>query len=58
MKKIVLITSFCNNEEKINVLENNLTTIKNLGLDTILYTAIHLPEKIYKKNHLQRKMKA
>lgn len=49
MKKIVLITSFCNNEEKIDVLENNLSTIKNLGLDTILYTAIHLPEKIYKK---------
>jgi hypothetical protein len=49
MKKIALITSFCNNKEKINVLKNKLETLKNLNIDTILYTAIHLPEKIYKK---------
>jgi hypothetical protein len=50
MKKLALITSFCNNQEKINVLEDTLDTLKDLGLDTILYTAIHLPENIYKKS--------
>jgi hypothetical protein len=49
LKKIALITSFCTDNEKINVLKNTLDTLKNLNIDTILYTAIHLPEEVYKK---------
>ena len=49
MKKVALITSFCNSEEKINVLNNTLDTLNNLNIDIIIYTSLHLPEEIYKK---------
>ena len=48
MKKIVLITSFCNNQEKINTLKNTLNVLKNLDLDVMFFTSIHLPEEIDK----------
>jgi len=46
MKKIALITSFCNTEEKLKVLYNNIKTIKNLGLDVMVFTHFQLPTKI------------
>lgn len=49
MKKIVLISSFCNTEEKISILEKNIITIKDLGIDVMLISPIILPEKIQKK---------
>jgi|TARA_R110000772_G_scaffold268497_1_gene395798 hypothetical protein len=45
-KKIVLIQSHCNTKEKINFLKNNILTIKNLGLDVLLFSHIPLPEEI------------
>ena len=33
MKKIALITSFCNTKEKLKVLYDNIKTIKDLGLE-------------------------
>jgi len=45
MKKIALITSFCNTEEKLKLLHNNIKTIKNLGLDVMVFTHFQLPKK-------------
>ena len=46
MKKIALITSFCNTEEKLGVLHDNLKTIKNLGLDVMVFSHFRLPKNI------------
>ena len=50
MKKIALITSFCNTEEKIKILKNTINILKTLEIDTILFTGLHLPEDIYKNS--------
>ena len=36
MKKIALISSFCDNDQKIEVLQKNIKIIKNLNIDIIL----------------------
>jgi len=46
MKKIALITSFCNTKEKLKVLYDNIKTIKNLGLDVMVFSHFHLPKNI------------
>lgn len=46
MKKLALINSYCNTEEKITVLKKNLVRLKELGLDTLLYSPIPLPNDI------------
>lgn len=46
MRKVALISSFCDTEEKIYVLEKNIKIVKNLGVDVILISPIFLPEKI------------
>jgi len=45
-KKIVCISTFCNNEQKINILRNNIQEIKKLGLDVITISPIQLPSDI------------
>ena len=47
MKKLVGISSFCDSEEKINVLKFNLLKLKDLEVDTLLFTPIPLPQEIY-----------
>ena len=42
-RKIVLISSFCDTDEKKEVLKENLKIIKNLGLETILISPNFLP---------------
>lgn len=42
-RKIVLISSFCDTDEKKEVLKENLEIIKNLGLETILISPNFLP---------------
>ncbi len=49
MKKIVLISSYCNTDEKIAVLKTNIETIKNLGLDVMLNSPISLPLDVINK---------
>lgn len=49
MNKIVLISSYCDTEEKINILNKNIDTIKSLGLDIMLNSPILLPLEIIKK---------
>jgi hypothetical protein len=49
MKKVVLISSFCDTEEKINVLDKNINIIKELNIDVILISPFALPESIINK---------
>jgi len=48
-KKIVLISSYCNTDEKLKILSNNIDIIKNLGLDIMLNSPISLPSEITNK---------
>lgn len=50
MKKIALISSFCDTEEKIRVLSENLTILKSLGLDTFVISPLNLPKEIIEKS--------
>lgn len=44
--KIVLISSYCDTEKKLDVLDKNIRTLKNLGLDVMLNSPIDLPNEI------------
>jgi len=46
MNKIVLISSFCDTEEKLSVLSKNINKIKELGLDVMLNSPISIPSHI------------
>ncbi len=46
MKKIALISSFCNTEKKIEILKENILILKNLGLDVLVISPISLPDEI------------
>ena len=46
MKKIVLISSFCDTQEKIDILRENILILKNLGLDTLVISPLTLPKEI------------
>jgi hypothetical protein len=46
MKKIILINSYCDTQEKIDVLFENLNILKSFGLDTFLYSPIIIPNNI------------
>ena len=50
MKKLFLISSFCDSEEKIQVLHNNILKIKELGHDTLLISPIDLPNYVTNKS--------
>jgi SAM-dependent methyltransferase len=45
-KKVALISSFCDNQEKIDVLEKNIKIIKSHNLDVIVISPFNLPEHI------------
>ena len=45
-KRVVMISSYCNTEEKINILINNIKTIKELNLDVMLNSPIPLPYEV------------
>ena len=48
MRKVALISTFCDNKEKLNLLIENIRKIKNLEIiDVIIYTPIQLPHEIY-----------
>lgn len=49
MRKIVLISSYCDTDEKIDILKTNIETIKDLGMDVMLNSPISLPLKITNK---------
>ena len=46
MKKIALISTFCDTEDKVQILIENIRTLKNIGLDTLVISPIILPSKV------------
>ena len=47
-KKVALISSFCDNQEKLDLLYENIKTIKELEIDVMIFTPFSLPEEINK----------
>lgn len=48
MKKIALISTFCDTEEKQKILGENIIKIKNLGIDVMAISPIEIPYNITK----------
>jgi len=48
MKKIALISSFCNDENKINVLISNIKKLKEMNFDILVISPIHLDAEVIK----------
>lgn len=48
MKKIVLISTFCDTLEKLNILENNIRTIKSYNMDVMVISPFYLENNIVK----------
>jgi hypothetical protein len=44
--KIIMISSYCDNPEKLDVLDLNIRTLKNLGFDVMLNSPIDLPNSV------------
>lgn len=49
MKKIALISSFCDNEQKIQVLLKNIGIVKSLSIDVMVISPFHLPNEVVDK---------
>jgi hypothetical protein len=49
IKKVALVSSFCNDQEKIDVLNKNIDNIRELGLDIIVLSPFYLPKEIVDK---------
>jgi len=45
-KKLFLISSYCDDSQKIQVLKDNLITLNNLNVDTLLLSPISLPQEV------------
>lgn len=48
MKKITLISTFCDTEEKQKVLRENIIKVKELGTDVMIISPIEIPQDIVK----------
>lgn len=46
MKKIALISSYCNTENKLDILEKNIITLKSSGVDVMLMSPISINTRI------------
>ena len=46
MKRIALISSFCDSQNKIDLLFQNIQSLKALGLDVMIFTPFSLPQQI------------
>ncbi len=46
MNKLALISTYCNNEDKLNALRNTIQEYKNLGVDIFVYSPIKLPTDV------------
>lgn len=46
MKKLALINSYCNTWDKLNILYNTLIKLKELNVDSLVYSPIALPSNI------------
>jgi hypothetical protein len=57
MKKLFLISSFCDSEEKIDILYKNIIKLKKMGHDTMLLSPIELPTSVTEKSDFYFKTK-
>lgn len=48
-KKVALFSSYCDTQEKIDILEKNIKVTKSYGLDVIVISPFNLPENITKE---------
>ena len=46
IKKVALISTFCNTEIKLDTLKQNILKVKDLGIDVMVISPIHLPKNI------------
>jgi len=46
MKKIVLISTFCDTQEKLDILEKNIKTIKSFNMDVMIISPFYLEKNI------------
>lgn len=46
MKRLALINTYCNNWERIQILQDNIIKLKELGIDSLVYSPIPLPKEI------------
>lgn len=46
MRKIALVSSFCDTQEKLSLLKDNLIKLKSLGLDLLVISPLPLPTEI------------
>jgi len=46
MKKVALISTFCDNQEKLDVLERNIKIVKSHNIDVIVISPFYLPQNI------------
>jgi len=46
MKKLALINTFCNDNERLVILSNNLLKLKEMGIDSLVYSPLPLPKSI------------
>lgn len=50
MKKIALISSYCDNIEKVNILIENIKILKGLGTDVLVISPLKLPDEVIEKS--------
>jgi hypothetical protein len=48
-KKVALISTYCDTQEKLDVLSKNIDNVKTFGLDVVVISPLSLPEYIQKK---------
>lgn len=46
MKKIALISTYCDNQKKIDILVENIRTLKKLGVDVLIISPLALPIEV------------
>ena len=46
MKKIALISTFCDNQEKLDLLIKNIKKIKSLGIDVMIISPLKLNDEV------------
>ena len=49
MKKIALLSTFCDTPEKIKVIIENSRILKSLGVDVMVNSPIHLDSEVVKE---------
>ena len=49
MKKVSLISTYCDTQEKLDVLSKNIDNVRTFGMDVIVISPFFLPEYIQKK---------